>query len=233
MSAKQEAAKGGNAMKREHRQKRTGLVGIGLLVVGMVVGSLVEEAQASAFSTNNVSMINVRITPNVDRGVEIDSNTVSLNLGTVDANVSTKTVSPATVTIAGNFASSELVMQATVTAETAGNPSWTFDNDPTSGETDVLAAWGLFTAVTITSAPIDTDFQIYNATATTTMGDGTNAEVGDTAGRFEGSWGGSDMDAMAAGTKRHFWIRLRTPSSFTTNVGEQRVRYTMTVAAPN
>ena len=210
-----------------------GIVGLGLMAVGLMVG-VVERAQAVEISSNNAAAIQVRVTPNVDRGVEISSAaTQFLDLGTLDANTSTKTVSPATVTIMGNFASNELVMKATVTATTASNPSWTFDDDPTSAEADVLAAWGLFSAVAITSAPLDTDFTSYNATATTTMGQGTNDEVGDLTSRFEGPWTGGDTDSMVAGAKRHFWIRLRTPSTFTDDIGEQKVNFVMTVAAPN
>ena len=216
-------------MKNIAKKLVQGALGIGLVALGLVWMSA-QEARAE-ISSNTASALTIRLNPNADRGVEISSGIATLDLGTVDVNFSTKTVFPATVTIMGNMAFTELTMLATMTAITAGEYSWQFDNDPDAGETNSVAAWALFSGVDITTAPENNEFNVYNATITQAMGNGTAVQVGDTT-RFEGAWPAADMDNMAAAAKRHLWIRMRAPSAFT-GTGFQDLHVTLTAEAVN
>lgn len=234
VSQSPEVSKGGKTMGKLVKKVAGLLVG----VVGLVMGGVMVErayAYTDAISTNNATALTVRVTPNVDRGVEISSGGVSLNLGTVDLGASTKTVSPATVTILGNVATTELNMTSTVTATTAGEDSWDFDNDPTSADTDLLASWVIFSSVTYSGVPSDNDFQISNATVTQAMAplSGAGERIGGQNGngtRFE--LGSTDMDSMAPATRRGMWVRMRLPSA-TTPTGAQDVTYQLNVVGTN
>ena len=200
----------------------------GLLAIGLMLGS-VKEAKATAISSNNATALTILITPNADRGVEISSANSTLNLGAVDMNTSTKTVYPATITIMGNMASSELTLQSTIAA--AGLESWNFDDTPLTPSADEMAVWSLFSGVDVASAPADSEFVIYNATVTQASV-ATPVQIGDASARFEGGWTGSDMDSMTPQTQRHLWTRMRTPAT-TSKTVQQRVVFTLTVEAAN
>jgi hypothetical protein len=188
----------------------------------------VEKAHAysDAVSTNNVTALTIRITPNVDRGVEISSGDVNVNLGTVDMSISTYTVNPATITIVGTISNTEL----TLAAEIVGG--WSFDSTPLALETDKMATWALFSAIAISSVPSATQFEIYNSTINSDTPTQAPVDVGDATSRYEGGWNGSDMDSMAIQAKRHLWIRMQTPSA-TTVASQQTVAFNLTVADPN
>jgi len=214
------------------RRIAIGLVGVVVLGVGMMV----EKAHAIAFSTNNATALTVRIRPNVDRGVEISSSGVSLDFGLVDLSASTKTVTNATVTIMGNVSTTELNMTSTITAFTAGEKSWEFDDDPSNLEADRLASWVLFTSNTYSGgAPSDYEFGVANATVTQVMAplSGTGVRIGGSSGngsRFEHEGGGAtyDMDSMAPATRRGMWVRMRNPST-TSATGIQDVTFQLNV----
>ena len=218
-------------MKTITKKLISGVLGIGMLALGLVwMSAGIARAE---ISSNTAAGLTIRINPNADRGVEITSGTGlgAINLGTVDVNFSTRTVFPATVTIMGNMATTELTMVATMTADTVGEGSWLFDNDPNGGETDSVATWALFSGVDIDTAPSNNEFEIYNATVTQAMGLATPVQVGDTT-RFEGAWPAADMDNLAAAVKRHLWIRMRAPSAFS-GTGFQDLHVTLTAEAAN
>ena len=62
------------------RSKQTiaALMGLALLVTGA------ERAWATAVPTNDTDSLTITITPNIDRGVQIDTDNVVMDLGTVD-----------------------------------------------------------------------------------------------------------------------------------------------------
>jgi hypothetical protein len=212
-------------------KKLIGVVGVLVMGLVMVNVSRVEAAYSDQISTNNTAGLIVKITPRGDRGVEISSGEATLDLGVVDMNFSTKTVHPATVTIYGNMSTTELEMTSTITA-VAG--SWSFDNDPNDANADLLAVWSVFSGVNISSAPSDNEFVVSNATVTQSMV-AVADRIGGVSGngtRFEGIWTGSDMDSMVPGTKRHLWVRMRTPAS-TSITGEQSVHFNLAVTDVN
>lgn len=223
--------KGGNTMSTLAR-KLAGVIAVGMLAVGMVWMSAGKaQAYSDALSTNNVAGLTVRITPNVDRGIQISSAPGGfLQLGSVDLGVSTFTVNPATITIMGNVSTTELDLGATIFA-TVGNASWNFDNSSTTAA-DLLATWAVFSGIGISSRPSQNEFTVSNATVTTTMvGSGNEARIGGTSGngtRFEGPWTGSDMDSMPISTQRHLWIQVKTPAS-TSITGEQNINFNLNV----
>jgi hypothetical protein len=218
--------KGGQQTMHRHKPKwLKAILAVGTLAVGMIwMGEHMAYAYTDSISTNNVNALTVRITPNADRGVEISSGNVNLNLGTVDMTVSTYTTSPATVTIVGNMTSAELTLAARILG------GWNFDSTPVTAESDKLATWALFSAIAITSAPSANEFEIYNSTIASDSTSQAAAQVGDTTNRYEGGWNGSDMDTMAMYTTRHLWIRMRTPSN-TSVTGEQTVSFDLAVEA--
>ena len=75
----------------------TALMGLLLTVMGT------DRAWAIADPTNDADSMTILITPNIDRGVSIDTANVSLDMGTLDLFSSTQTVTPATVTILGTL----------------------------------------------------------------------------------------------------------------------------------
>ncbi len=179
-------------------------------------------AYTDAVSSNSVSALTVRITPNVDRGVEISSGDVNLDMGNLDLNASTYTVKPATITILGTISTTELTLSAAITG------GWSFDSTPNTAESDKIAVWPLFTGVNFSSVPLSTDFEIYNATIASDTSSQSATDVGDASGRYEGGWSGSDMDALAPGASRHLWVRMRSPSA-TTVTTEQTIMIELAV----
>ena len=183
-------------------------------------------AYTDSVSTNNYTALTILITPNVDRGVEISSSNVNLDLGSVDMYTSTYTVRPATITILGTISTTELTLSAAISG------GWSFDSTPLVAETDKLSTWALFSSIAITSAPSSSEFQIYNSTIASDTASQSATGVGDASSRYEGGWNGSDMDSMAPGTKRHLWIKMQTPSA-TSITTQQTIVFDLAVEAAN
>ena len=218
---------GMKVMNRIIRKLLSGVLGVGLLMLGLMMTSQDKVyAYSDAVSSNNVTALTVLITPNVDRGVEISSGNVHLDLGNVDLNASTYTVRPATVTIVGTASTSELTLAAAI------GGGWNFDADPLDANSDQLATWALFSSIAITSPPVSNDFTIFNSTINSNSTTQSAAQVGDALSRYEGNWSGSDMDSMAPQAKRHLWIKMRTPSD-TTVYGAQTIVFDLAVEAAN
>ena len=203
--------------------KAAALVGLLMTVPG--------RAWATADPANDASQITITITPNIDRGVEIDTSAVTLDLGAVDLFTTAQTVSPATVTILGTLVGQELDLTGVIDG---GAISWTFDTSPTTiastgGESDALAAYILFSDTSLSLAPSAADFADGTADASflgtgtqragSTSGDGTKHEI-------QGA-GNVDMDAKAPTDTVHLWIFLRLPS-VTTTANAQDVSFTLT-----
>ena len=184
----------------------------------------VQKAWAIAEPSNDQDSITITITPNVDRGVEIDSTTVSVDLGAVALGGTAQTVRPATVTILGTLTNQELQVTGTIA------PDWSFDTTPTvdtfSNELDALAFYLLFSDTSLSQAPTGADFSADN-------GEFTGASLragGDVGGgvTFEKQGNGAkDMDARSPGDTSHLWFFLRLPGTTTTG-NAQSVQITLT-----
>ena len=207
------------------------------LVVGMLaLGSLlVGEAKADANVANDTATIQITITPNVDRGVTIATQTVNMDLGLVDLNVSTQTVSPATVTIQGNLTNTELDLSAGISG------GWTFEPTATSTTTDKLKTWVVFTATTTNATPAKNNntFDNSNDFLSSTVAEFSGTRVGSSSGgggninnSFEDNSGNAfaDMDALNPGALRHMWMYFTTPDLTTTSAA-QLIRFYLTVKA--
>ncbi len=213
--------KGGKAMKTT--MKAAALVGLLMMVTG--------RAWALADASNDSDQIIITITPNVDRGVEIDTGSVILDMGTVDLYTTTQTVSPATVTILGTLAGQELDLTGSIEG---GAIDWTFDTSPTTvgetgGEEDALAAYVLFSDTSLSLAPTASDFA--DGTALASFSGGSPQRAGSASGdgtKHEMTGAANvDMDDKDPNDTAHLWIFLRLPS-ITSTSNAQEVTFTLT-----
>ncbi len=207
------------------------------VLIGLLMMFASGTGWSTADSTNDSDSLTIRITPNVDKGVQIDTGTYDsggyISLGTVDLYKSTFTVRPATVTILGNLGSSglnsgqELDVSGTITG------GWTFDTTPdvaedTGGELDALAVYLLFSDTTLGAAPSAVEFDsgsgAFNGTSTRAGGSSGNGAIFEHAGT-----GSTDMDDLSAGDTMHLWLYFRLPSQTSTG-SAQDVMITLSVA---
>ena len=187
--------------------------------------------------------LTVTIMPNAYYSVEVDTETVALDLGAVDMSASTQTVSPATVTINSTYATTDLKLQGAIAA--SANP-WSFDDDSASAEANQIAAWATFTSVERSSAPTQTGDYFSGTvpgTAASDLVDASDRYVGSsaadgTSNLFENNTEDAtkDMDAMPpdpdAAAKSHLWLYFRMPSASSGNAA-QNITFTLTAVVPN
>jgi hypothetical protein len=193
-------------------------------LIGLMTLFVADRAFALAVPSNDQDSIQITITPNIDRGVQIDSQTVSVDLGTLPLATSTQTVRPATVTILGTVASQELTVAGSIL------PTWSFDTTPsvdtTSMENDALAFYLLFSDTTLSAAPPGPEFVADSGAFT-----GQTLRAGGDAGAgvvFEKQNGGAkDMDNRAPADQSHLWFFLRMPGT-TSSANAQTVTITLT-----
>ena len=216
----------------------SGIVGLGMLALGLVVlNSSKAQAYSDTISSNDATAIVIRITPRADRGVEISTGDASfLELGTIDIGASTQTVSPATVTITGNMAETELDLSASITG------GWVFDNNQITASTGAnqLNAWVSFTSISTGGIPATNNTEEYfrvgsssGAKLTSLTQTFTGTRVGlsgaDGVGRFENNEGGAgNMDRMVNYSKRHMWTFFRLPPT-TTITSQQTINIVLSV----
>ena len=203
---------------------------LGMLVLGMAASKV--YAYSDNFPTNDTAQITITITPNVDRQVYITTDNVNMNLGAMSlgALVSTQTVLPATVTVVGTIANTDLFLTASIASD---GGLWSFDSDSTTVETNSLAAWMTLTATTVNDVPQQDKLGAFGGTDTSlgsdlvTTAPGVRIGSGATPGRYEDA--STDCNNIAAGTtKRHLWTYFRMPSDTTTTFA-QRVTFILTV----
>lgn len=201
--------------------------------------------QTEAGPAPNFDSLRITIHPAVDRGVDIDTAAVSLDLGPVAMLQSTFTVTPATVTILGTDAVQELDISAVITSL---GPPWNFDltpsTDATNGEIDALAMYALFSETSVAAPPSGDEYMI--AVASAGFADGTPGpvfsptRVGGTAVNpqraacgianaecFEMQTSPTEMDNLAPNASKHLWFLLRMPSQ-TTSTQDHNVTVTLT-----
>ena len=190
--------------------------------------------------SNDSDMIRIRITPNADYGVEIDTTNVQgtsdgvIDMGALNLYASTYTVRPATVTIKGTVAANGVNGGQELDVNAAITGGWTFDTAPTTDQTggsvDALAMYLLFSANTLSAAPTASEFADGTANASITSAALTYRAGGASGNgsKFEQQGGGTtNMDNMSTGNVRHMWTYFRLPP--TTSVGtQQEITVTLT-----
>ena len=206
-----------------------------LLLTGMTVLLGATAAMAAAPDSDSLT---VRITPNVDLGVDIDTGTARFNHADapgdldipLDTNATSYLISPASVTITGNFGSQEVEVVGQVSAG-----GWSLDTDEAIGA-DSLQVYALF-AVSKDTSPFESDFAGANNLVTTSpqmAGQPTGDEATpETNTRYEKAVGmdqGANMDNLPVSTLRQLWLRLDTPSS--TSI-DSAMDMTVTLTAKN
>ena len=195
-------------------------------------------------STNNLAKIKVRITPNADYGVQIDTTNVQgtdsgiIDLGALSLAASTWTVRPATVTILGTVSArgGNGGQELDMVVDLAGT-AWLIDPTPATdgigATTDELSGFVLFSGTGLSVAPSGTDFGNATANAGITA-DAESYHVGGNSGagtRFENQTGGGvDMDQLSATNARHMWMYFRLPPTTSTGAA-QELTLTLTAGA--
>jgi len=192
---------------------------ISLLTAGMLalagLVSTADRLEAVAVSSNNAAAMIVRISPNVDRGVEISTGDVHLDMGSVELGASTQTVKPATVTIQGTISNTELSLSGSITG------GWSYDNNQTltSTGTNLLNVWASFTSISTNNAPSQGDeyFRVGTSSGaklisqTGVYGITEIGHAGTGFGLFETNGDGADMDSMNPGDQKHLWVYFNLP----------------------
>ena len=209
-------------------------------MAALVLGAVVGQAWADPNPANDRDSLTITIQPNVDLGVDVDTATTKFvaaggNLtGTMALGATDYLVSPASVTILGNFSNQEVDVQA------AGLDSWSVDADELAAQ-DQVQVYALF-AVNKTSRPVEAEFgqgvdARHQVTGTAKVAGETLAGVenDDLVGnQFEIAnlqmTSGTNMDGLAVGTLKQLWLRLDAPPATTS---DENQRIVVTLSAVN
>jgi hypothetical protein len=209
------------------------------LMLTMTAAALMTASVAKADSNpaNDSASFTVRITPNVDLGVTVDTTGAawvgSANLDVAQDLLTDKVMSaPVSIAMAGNFNNQELTLTG------ANLNTWTLDADETPN-LDALRLYALFAKNTSASTPVVADFDGVNNLITTTptrAGQPQPDEAGDSNHTYElpiahaeyiGGQGG-DVDGMSSTAARKLWLRSSTPNLTST---DEQAAFTVTVTA--
>ena len=206
-----------------------------LLIALAVAGATF--AYADANPANDSASFTVRITPNVDLGVTVDTAGAAW-VGSSDLDVTQdlgtdKVLSaPVSVAMAGNFNNQELTLTG------AALNTWQLDTDEADA-VDQLRLYALFAKPASVTTPIVGDFAGAGnliTTAATRAGQIQANEGGDTGHVYELSTGhaeyigspNGDVDGMSATATKKLWLRSSTPASSST---DEQAAFTVTVTA--
>lgn len=199
------------------------------IMVALALAVVIKAGAQAAVSDS----LTITITPNAFYAVDIDTDNVNLDMGTVTLGASTQTVRPSTVTIQSTYAQTDLRLQGTISG-------WTFDSNTASNEQDALATWATFTSIARSSAPAQSG-DYFAGTNPGSSGsdvvDTTDRYVGSSVGDgttnlFEnnGDFDAQDMDARAPNHQSHLWLNFRLPNA-TSNNSAKTVTITLTAVA--
>jgi hypothetical protein len=210
----------------------------------LVLATGVSAWAADPNAANTEDGLTIRITPNADYGVTIDTANVGvdggvIDLGAMDLYTSTWTVRPATVTITGTVSKrgAQGGQELDVTARILTANGWIFDSTPTTdalgGAVDELAMFLLMSGTDISVAPSGINFaQMGDAAEVTDAGAAGTTSLtyraggaGGTGTKFE--FGGTDLDQMSVNDKKHLWMYFRLPSETSTG-NAQDIAVTLT-----
>ena len=195
------------------------------------------KAWADANPANDSGSFIIRITPNVDLGVTVDTTGAGWTDGgnldlTADLNSTSILNTGVLLTVAGDFSNQELTLQG------AANNSWTLDADeaPAENELRLYAMIGLNQNTAPSAANISAAFGSLNLVGAAAVRAGqpqANEAANDDTGKvYEFANAATtqfqDVDGMAVGTTRRLWLRADTPPA-TTSADQQS--FTITVTA--
>ena len=195
------------------------------------------KAWADANPANDSGSFIIRITPNVDLGVTVDTTGAGWTDGgnldlTADLNSTSILNTGVLLTVAGDFSNQELTLQG------LANNSWTLDADeaPAENELRLYAMIGLNQNTAPAAGSISATVENLNLVTTSAQRagqDSTNEPLNnDTSKRYEFANADTtqfqDVDGMAVGTTRRLWLRADTPPT-TTSADQQT--FTITVTA--
>ena len=190
-------------------------------------------AKADSNPANDSGSFTVRITPNVDLGVIVDTTGSVWAGGTgldVTSNLGTDTLltTPIGIAMAGNFAKQELTLTGVALN------TWTLNTDAVDA-VDTLQLYAMFgVSPVVSGSPIAGNFAGAGnliKTAATRAGQVQGDEAGNTNHVYElltANAEYADVDDMLPTATRKLWLRSTTPS-LTTTGGQQA--FTVTVTA--
>ena len=190
-------------------------------------------AYADANPANDSASFTVRITPNVDLGVTVDTTgsnwagAANLDM-TSDLATDTLLQNAINIAMAGNFANQELTLTG------AALNTWQLDTDEVDVQ-DELRLYAMFSdsALGAGSSPAITGTANLITTVATRAGQTQADEGGDTNHVYELSTGAgagvyADVDGMASTATRKLWLRARTPGTTST---DGQAQFTVTLTA--
>lgn len=202
---------------------------LGLAALALALGTTAAKADPNA--SNDSGAFTVRITPNVDLGVTVDTTgsawagSANLNV-TMALNAESILGTGVLLTVAGDFNNQELQLTG------AALDTWTLDTDDAAGA-DSMRLYAMIGA-NQASAPATGLFAAGNLVTTTPTraGQAQADEAGNTNHKYEFSSAQApeyaDVDGMAVTTARRLWLRANTP---TTTSSDAQQRFTVTVTA--
>ena len=189
-------------------------------------------AKADTNPANDSASFTVRITPNVDLGVTVDT-TGAAWVGSANLNVAQDLGTdklmgtPVSIAMAGNFNNQELTLTG------AALNTWVLDTDEVD-VVDQMRLYAMFGNNTTPTTPLAAAFAgVGNliTTVATRAGQSQANEGGDTLHTYELSTGHSeyqDVDGRSATDTFKLWLRSTTPATSSTDL---QAAFTVTVTA--
>ncbi len=221
----------------ENKMTKTKKTGWTLAAALIALGCLGGPARADSDPGNNSGSFIIRITPNIDLGVLVNTDGAAL-IGSSDLSIvadlgSIKRLgTPVELLTLGNFDNQEL------TLEVLQQDTWTVDASAGSSEIDALQLFALIGQEQTTTLATEVDFETGVAdhliiTTPLNVGQADGDESTDGLNHrfeFDAVSGGvkyEDMDAMIANTPRQLWLSAVIPTN-TTVAAEQKFLITVT-----
>lgn len=206
-----------------------------LMTVMMTAMALMTAALAHADPNpaNDSGVFTVRLAPNVDLGVTVDTSGANWSgSGNLDVTMVLGTdsllQSPVLVTMTGNFRNQELALTGTALN------TWTLDTDEVD-RTDQLRLYAMFgiDPLSVGTPALGEFAGAANLikTVQTRVGQPQADEAGDTNHVYELPWAANeyvDMDQMLPSDTRSLWLRASTPGTSTTDM---QAAFVVTVTA--
>jgi len=201
-------------------------------LAGLIAILMPAAALADTNPANDSGSFTVRITPNVDLGVTVDT-TGSAWVGSANLDVAQdlgtdKILSaPISIAMAGNLNNQELTLTGVALN------TWVLDTDEIDVQ-DQMRLYAMFGVSPGAVSPIVSDFtgpQNLIVTSATRAGQTQALEGGNTGHVYELPTGHAqyaDVDGMSATATRKLWLRSRTPSTTST---DQQAAFTVTETA--
>jgi len=196
----------------------------GTLLAAIAAMTMAAPLMADTDNSNNSAYLTITVSPNVDIGVIMDTQSVTLDSFSLAPGATDFSLAPGTATIAGNIQPQELDVLGTKL------DTWTLDTDEAAGANS-LQLYSLF-SVGRTTHPIESEFA-----GTTNLVIGAGARAGGTGGagvNYENAVmsGNVDMDNLNIGDARQIWFRMDAPP-LTSTADPQKFKVTLTATTTN